>query len=563
MKEKSILLSIFMLISIVASSQNFCFTPASTNNPELNNSSYLRATNDNYNYLLRIYFHVIRRSNGTGGQSSQKVSEAYHILNDDFNPHRIFFSWDGTIDYIDDDSRYNTPDISIYSVNNHQDGIDIYLYDDAASEGGRANGVGESSEFWISGRYWNPPFQSLITSHVISHEMGHVLFLWHTHHGTFNEGGNDNPCAELVNGSNSATCGDYVVDTPADPHLHFNVNQNTCQWNDSGRDANGHPYSPDTRLIMSYTDVGCMEYFSLKQGERMRNAIETLSYLQNTLILKFIKPSLSGPSSIYNEATYTVENLPVGSSVQWSSSSNCLRLISGQGTATATFKAIFNTSAVITATISGPTSTSLSTGTITANASYNSDISFDVWNNSSGGYIGNTATGTSGLCPNTTYHFSLVNNSGCALSDLEWTVSPAWTIYYTQNNMISINTNQAAGGWISLKARTCCGTSGTVCSATLGPSSDCSNYRFSLSPNPATDEVTLQLMETDEVSGLSVLSTDRSAYEIQLWSGMTMLRSFRTDEPTFQIPMAGLPAGLYFVRVVKDGQTYTQKLIKK
>ena len=238
-------------------------------------------------------------------------------------------------------------------------------------------------------------------------------------------------------------------------------------------------------------------------------------------------------------------------------------MISGQGTATATFKAIFNTSAVITATISGPTSTSLSTGTITANASYNSDISFDVWNNSSGGYIGNTATGTSGLCPNTTYHFSLVNNSGCALSDPEWTVSPAWTIYYTQNNMISINTNQAAGGWISLKARTCCGTSGTVCSATLGSSSDCPNYRFTLSPNPATDEVTLQLMETDEVSGLSVLSTDRSAYEIQLWSGMRMLRSFRTTEPTFQIPMAGLPAGLYFVRVVKDGQTYTQKLIKK
>ena len=39
---------------------------------------------------------------------------------------------------------------------------------------------------------------------------------------------------------------------------------------------------------------------------------------------------------------------------------------------------------------------------------------------------------------------------------------------------------------------------------------------FTLSPNPATDEVTLQLMETDEVSGLSVLSTDRSAYEIQI-----------------------------------------------
>ncbi|WP_143596653.1 T9SS type A sorting domain-containing protein, partial [Tannerella forsythia] len=86
---------------------------------------------------------------------------------------------------------------------------------------------------------------------------------------------------------------------------------------------------------------------------------------------------------------------------------------------------------------------------------------------------------------------------------------------------------------------------------------------FTLSPNPATDAVTLQLTETDEVSGSSVLSTDRPPYEIQLWSGMRMLKSFKTDQPTFSIPMAGLPEGPYFVRVVKDGQTYTQKLIKK
>ncbi|PDP69031.1 hypothetical protein CLI85_13550 [Tannerella forsythia] len=92
---------------------------------------------------------------------------------------------------------------------------------------------------------------------------------------------------------------------------------------------------------------------------------------------------------------------------------------------------------------------------------------------------------------------------------------------------------------------------------------DRKNYRFSLSPNPATDEVTLQLTETDEASGSNVLSTDRTSYEIQLWSGMRMLKSFKTDQPTFSIPTVGLPAGLYFVRVVKDGQTHTQKLIKK
>ena len=94
-----------------------------------------------------------------------------------------------------------------------------------------------------------------------------------------------------------------------------------------------------------------------------------------------------------------------------------------------------------------------------------------------------------------------------------------------------------------------------------------SNY-FSLSPNPATDVVTLKLTEPDDgilsPQGQGSMTTKgvTSTYEIQLWNGLTMLRSFKTNQLTFQIPIAGLPAGLYFVRVIKDGQTYTEKLIK-
>ena len=69
------------------------------------------------------------------------------------------------------------------------------------------------------------------------------------------EVGDANQCAELVDGSNSDTCGDYIEDTPADPHLNFNVNPITCQWLGTGIDANGDNYAPDTRLIMSYTDI--------------------------------------------------------------------------------------------------------------------------------------------------------------------------------------------------------------------------------------------------------------------------------------------------------------------
>lgn len=250
-KTKFFIFLTFILCSISnVFGQSFCSTPATTSNLNMNSSFQMKSVNNN-SYCLKIYFHVIRRSDGTGGQTTASVNEAFNILNQDFNPHDISFNWDNQINYIDNDSYYGTPTTAIFGVNNHQDGIDIYLYDDSSSAGGRANGVGESSEFWVSGSFWNTPFNPLTTSHVISHEMGHVLFLWHTHHGTANEGGTDtNQCAELVNGTNSQTCGDYVQDTPADPHLQFNVNPTNCEWQNSGTDANGDAYNPDENNVM-------------------------------------------------------------------------------------------------------------------------------------------------------------------------------------------------------------------------------------------------------------------------------------------------------------------------
>lgn len=282
---KNLLLYTILIVLgfLKTSAQTFCFTPANSSNIDLFASSFKSATVEE-NYELRIYVHVIRRSNGTGGQSISDVNTALSFLDNDFNSHGIYFTWDGIIDYIDNNTYYSNPTTSIYSINNHTDGIDVYLFDDASAEGGRANGVGESSEFWVSGSFWEEPYGSLVKSHVISHEMGHVLFLWHTHHGTFDEGGDPNQCAELVDSSNSATCGDYITDTPADPHLQFDVNYTTCSWNSSGTDANGDSYIPDEALIMSYTHPDCMSYFSEEQGDRMRTAIETLQFLQDVVI---------------------------------------------------------------------------------------------------------------------------------------------------------------------------------------------------------------------------------------------------------------------------------------
>lgn len=306
----------------------------------------------NQNYPLRVYFHVIRKPDGTGGQIYSNVDQAFQILNNDFNSHHIYFVWNDSIDYIND-IHYNSPSDSIFNINSHTNGIDIYLYPDEITGEGRssANGIGVNSEYYVAGKFRKPPFPSLITSHIVSHEMGHVLFLWHTHHGTDLYFESDSTtCAELVNGSNSDICGDYIMDTPADPGIYSNVDPVTCQWLGGGQDENGDYYQPDTRQIMSYTDIRCMTHFSSGQSVRMRNAIESLPHLQTASV------SIHGPTIPSSSSVYYLENLPSVYSVSWAWKNGSSVIIiqnsplSNQCTISNSFKSYIND--VLVATIS-------------------------------------------------------------------------------------------------------------------------------------------------------------------------------------------------------------------
>jgi len=261
--------------------QGFC-SNTETSSPSSNYNSSFQNMNANGPFYIKIYIHVIRNANGIGGQSLQSVKDAVNILQQDFNPHNIYFVWDCSIDYIDNNIWFQGPVVNgsstgIYNVNNNYNGIDIYLFPDIAnSNGGRANGVGGSSEFWVAGVFSGLPVS---TSHIISHEMGHCINLWHTHHGC------ESGIWENTNGSNCAVAGDYVCDTPSDPHLGFNVNTITCNWSGQALCPTPEPvgnYNPDTRIIMAYTQPNCMAYFTNGQGQRMRNSIASLPYLQTT-----------------------------------------------------------------------------------------------------------------------------------------------------------------------------------------------------------------------------------------------------------------------------------------
>lgn len=291
---------LFLLFGQRAESQQFCTTepgPGAVGQLSVNQGNF---GNTGGPYFIRLYVHVVRRDDGTGGYTPEEVRQALAILDQDFNPHNIFFVWDCGIDYIDSDYYHDNIAISIFFQNPHTDGIDLYLQPPHI---GQPNGQGlaggiPAERLYVFGSINGPP---LALSHVLSHEVGHCLGLYHTHHP------NDplaSGCHELVNQSNCSSCGDFVCDTPADPNISFNVD-NDCEWTGSGNDANGNPYDPDEENIMAYTDLGCMDYFTDGQGERMRQVIATEQVLQDCLV----EPDFTG-QNIATNTTWTTANTP-------------------------------------------------------------------------------------------------------------------------------------------------------------------------------------------------------------------------------------------------------------
>ena len=294
--------------------------------------------------------------------------------------------------------------------------------------------------------------------------------------------------------------------------------------------------------------VSMREAFLYAQNHDIQD--ETPQYLSIPAILGQVVSlkafSISGPSSVCDQATYTVENLPQGATVQWSVSNNNVTLTSGQGTHTATFTKFRNGMEIINAEI---LFNNIRIALLTKETYFGAPSISNI--------IGEQRVPTGQYAS----YRAVISNNAPIPSSYQWILNPlnGNSLYGNGTESIDIAFYNPGSYQLVCRATNECGV-GDYYTMGIGVYD---NLYLTLSPNPATDAVTLQLMETDEVSGLSVLSTDRSTYEIQIWSGMRMLRSFRTNEPTFQISMAGLPAGLYFVRVVKNGQTYTQKLIKK
>lgn len=236
---------------------------------------------------------MIRDEFGNGGQSAQQVKEGLRHLDIAFNPLHIFFEWDCDIDYIDDQVLFESFGLNntVYGTNAHDDGIDLYLFPERpfplASGSGHARVLDVENEYFgkeliVFGNFKiGPDYQNLVSSHILSHEMGHCLGLRHTHEGE--QLLNDPQC----NIDNLFTMsGDHICDTPPDPLMNFDVSPNDCTWN--GQQAG---FDPDEKNIMGLTHLNCLEedegeagHFTFGQGQWIRNTIANFSELEECVV---------------------------------------------------------------------------------------------------------------------------------------------------------------------------------------------------------------------------------------------------------------------------------------
>jgi Pregnancy-associated plasma protein-A len=284
----AVLVCMFLCLSISAKSQ-YCQAPESAPYPAVPSCDSAGGE-----FIVRIYGHIVQRTNGTGGQSLSNINNALNILMDDFRPYDISFSLIGidSIQVPDPIYNFSLGKDTVFQYNNHPDGIDIYFLGDTVYNNGVVDAI-PGKNIALGGVIDGIPATDGST---LTHEMGHCLGLFHTFHGNCESGTPD-----LINTPNDDCIrGDFVKDTPPDICISWRCTDSSCDYfytdNDCIAVSSAYPTEPGDPLnisnVFSILSVNYMsgspphrtKEFTQGQVNRMKYLLtDTLLFLQNVL----------------------------------------------------------------------------------------------------------------------------------------------------------------------------------------------------------------------------------------------------------------------------------------
>ena len=277
---------------------------------------------DNASYILRVFPHIVRDDNGNGGQPYSKVKGALDKLMDAYAPLNISFSIEG-LGYVDDSTYFsyvggggtNDPEYTALTSEDHSDErLDIYFLPPGVYNNGKGFTlttscvIGGGKELLWPSNIDCTPAAELITTHILAHEVGHNLGLFHT----FEKSAND-PNDDCLNNPSDCNCWDRVFDTSLNletwdkcivcvppPFANCYINRTTSC--DSLFFLIPENYDTSALVnIMSYSPYQCITKFTPGQGHRMKRYINECSILQEVVTNEQVLRINDGFELVYDD----------------------------------------------------------------------------------------------------------------------------------------------------------------------------------------------------------------------------------------------------------------------